>query len=223
MELVVGMSLMSIFMGLFTAAVVGMFSATSKMQAVVNSSTQLNTAFDRLDTQVRYASSIDQPVPPGTSPNPVSYWSVTFFTAADPTTTSSSGATPATCTQIAAGTVNPINPIPFQLAERSWTVNADGSALAATGWSQLALGVTNVTPSVAGTIDQPFSVQTTAGSGQQQLKLRFIDQDTTSKTLTTSVSEITFSALNSGAAATAAAAQKVAGGSAAIACVAPTP
>ena len=69
-----------------------------------------------------------------------------------------------------------------------------------TGWNQLALGVTN-----GAATDQPFSLVAAPGSIVQQLHLLLIDRDVTAKTLTQSVSETTFTALNSVAAATAAA------------------
>lgn len=187
MELVVGMSLMSIFMAIFTVAIVQMFSATNKIQAVENSSAQLNTAFDRLDKQVRYAAVIDQPIN-WTSVNP--YWSVAFQNG-DPTTT---------CTQLRVDATT--------LKERTWTVGTDGSSTSnLTGWSQLAYGVSN------GASNQPFTLPTTGWATFQQLHLRFIASDGTGNSTTTSVSETTFTALNS-----AGAVKALANGSTASAC-----
>lgn len=194
MELMVGMALMSIFMGIFTVAVVGMFSATNKIQAVENSSAQLNTAFDRLDRQVRYASAIDSPVAPTTANL---YWSVSFKTV-DPTP--ATDPTLPTCTQLAVGIVGGVTQP--RLAERTWQLNADGSVVTPVpGWSQLAAGVTNGTAS-ASSPDQPFTLPTVVGSALQQLHLRLIAQDGAGLS-TTSVSEVTFTALNSGATRTA--------------------
>jgi hypothetical protein len=202
------MGLMSIFMGIFTVAVVGMFSTSDKTQAAENSSAQLDTAFDRLDKQVRYATAIDPPVAPTTTNT---YWSVAFETT-DPTPTTTPA--PATCTQLRVGTIGTVTQ--QRLVERTWTltVNTDGSTSATnlSGWSQLAAGVTNGT-AAAGSSDQPFTLPIVAGATVEQLHLRFIATDGTGKSVTTSVSEITFSALNS-----AAASRSVSSGSYAAAC-----
>lgn len=190
------MGLMSIFMGIFTVAVVGMFSSSNKTQAVENSSAQLNTAFDRLDKQVRYATAIDQPVGP---PKTNAYWSVAFATT-DPTPTTSPA--PASCTQLRVYTIGTVTQ--QRLVERTWTVNPDGSVLTGSlsGWSQLAAGA------AAGSGDQPFTtwpivpadagapVQIVAGATVQQLWLSFIATDGTGQ----SSSKTSFSALNSSAA-----------------------
>ena len=56
LETVVGMVIMTIFMGIFTGAVVTMYSSANKAEALSNSTGQLNLAFDRLDKEIRYAS-----------------------------------------------------------------------------------------------------------------------------------------------------------------------
>ena len=202
MELMVGMVIMTILMAICTAAIVTMFAGTGKTQAVANSAQQLNTAFVRLDGQVRYASSIDQP----TGSIATNNLSVGFLTV-----TSTATGTTRTCTQLRIQTVSGTSQ--QQLVERSWPVNADGSVTngTVTAWNQLAGGVTVYDQS--GATVTPFTVSTPAGATVQQLRLRLIDLDSSGQTPTKSFSEVSFSALNS-----ATAAQAVANGTYVPAC-----
>jgi type II secretory pathway pseudopilin PulG len=188
MELMVGMTIMSIFMAMFTAAVVTMFSSTNKIQAVVSSSTQLNLAFERLDTQVRYAVLI-VPDPSGLS--------VAFQT---------DGPTSTTCRRVVVGPANPNivrNGIVLNnMVEGTWTttVNRDGS-LGSTGpetKSVIATGIALVDQN--GTPVKPFTAAPAAQQIYQQLVLRLVGMDGNGQSLAKSFSEVTFSALNSGTA-----------------------
>lgn len=187
LELMIGMVVMSVLLVISSTAIVGMLSSTSKTQAVQISSTQLNTAFDRLDKQVRYASVIDQPV---TSP----VWSVAFRTEATATS-------PVTCTQLQ---ISP-DGSNYRLVERSWTVGvaADGSVSATniSDWNQLAAGITLTDQNNAAVI--PFALPSVAGTSVQQLQLRLVAVNGASRSQARSTSEITFSALNSAATRTA--------------------
>ncbi len=180
-ELLVGMGVMVTFMAIFTTAVVSMFSSSNKIQALENGATQLNTAFDRLDRQVRYATVIDQPIGPSTSP------SVAFRTVDGPTST--------TCTQLeirtdSSGTAQ-------QLVERTWplTVNGNGSSTPGdpSPWHQLAAGITLVDQ------NPPFTVPTTSSSDVkvQQLQVRLAAVGGGGRSRTSSFTDVTFSALNS--------------------------
>jgi prepilin-type N-terminal cleavage/methylation domain-containing protein len=191
MELMVGMGIMTIFMAIFTTAVVAMFSSTSKTQAVKNSSTELNTVFDRLDRQVRYASAIDQPIQTTISPTNVE-WSVAFRTD-DPTSTTSATCNELKIRQVAGGTSQ-------QLVARNWTrtTNTDGTTSASnvSAWSQLAGGIT-LTDQTGATV-QPFTrKQPTGDVTVQQLWLQLAAVDGNGKAKATSSSQIRFSALNS--------------------------
>lgn len=191
MELMIGMSIMSIFMAITTMAIVGMFSSTSKIQTLQSSASQLNTAFNRLDKQVRYAAVIYRPAGPASVPASAN-WSVAFETD-NPSSTS--------CTQLKIRAV-PDGSGQLQLVERTWdvTLNADGSLTqtAISNWSQLAVGISLTDQNQASVT--PFAVATPAGGTVQQLRLRLVDLDGANQSLTKSFTEITFSALNSGAA-----------------------
>jgi hypothetical protein len=107
-EVVVGMLIMTIFMGMFTGAVVIMNSAERKVEAVNNTSTQLNQAFLSLDRTVRYAAAISQPS--SVSGN----WYVELL---------SSNTGTKRCTQYRLDTST------RQLQKRTWTVNSSPSDL----------------------------------------------------------------------------------------------
>ena len=181
-DLIVGMGIMSIFMGIFTASMLSMYSSTNKTLAVHNSSAELNTAFDRLDKQVRYAAVIDQPKGPSTDP------SVRFLRTDLPTPT---------CTQLKIRTVVDANIL--QLVERTWEVSGNGSAIHISGWNQLAAGLSLTDQN--GTDVRPFDVKVPTGGTVQRLELHFVVIDGAGKSATRSFSEITFSAMNSGSAA----------------------
>lgn len=59
-ELAVAMSLMSAFLAMFTTGVVGFYRSANQTDAKFNAQSQVHIAFQRLDTEVRYASSISQ-------------------------------------------------------------------------------------------------------------------------------------------------------------------
>ena len=75
-EMVVAMSLMSTLLVVFTTGLVGFFRSANRNQAAVTAQSQIHLAFQRLDTQIRYASAISREgVAPGTSDWYVEYLS----------------------------------------------------------------------------------------------------------------------------------------------------
>jgi hypothetical protein len=194
MELMVGMTIMTIFLAIFTTAIVSMFSITNKTQAVVNGSTQLNLAFERLDAQVRYANLIDSQLAAPT-------WSVAFQIDA-PTST--------TCRKLTMSPTVVREGIALSnLVERTWTmpVNADGSWPTSGSYSATnSVLASDVTP-VAAAVN-PFTVSTPVSGAllvppqqvdqvHQQLHLGLVAIGGNGRSLTKSFSEITFTALNS--------------------------
>ena len=67
-EIVVTMSVMSVVMAIFTAGVVQMYNTSNKTESLAFSQSQNNTAFLRLDKQIRYASGISTPGTVGGAP-----------------------------------------------------------------------------------------------------------------------------------------------------------
>ncbi|HET6209323.1 MAG TPA: prepilin-type N-terminal cleavage/methylation domain-containing protein, partial [Jatrophihabitans sp.] len=100
-ETLVGMTIMTVFMAIFSSAMISMFTATNKTTTINDTATQLNVAFARLDKQVRYASAISTEGQSGGS------WYVEFLT----TNTGSPF-----CSQLK------LDPTSQVLQERTWTV-----------------------------------------------------------------------------------------------------
>lgn len=175
LETVVGMVLMSIFLGIFSTAIFSMFNAANKAQSVDNTSTQLAAAFDQLDIELRYASYISTPGT-GTDGN----WYVEFQTA-------NTGSP--VCTQLRIANQS--------LQQRTWTeINNDSAATGLSGWTPIASGITNGA-ATAGSSTQPFKV--VAASGRvtyTQATVVLTATDGAGKTATTSTSSSLFTAEN---------------------------
>lgn len=181
-ELVVGMAILAIFMGIFTTSMLLMSQTVNKVEAVTLSSDQMNTAFLSLDKSIRYAAAISTPAQSGTSND----WNVAYDT-----TTSGTDV----CTQLRIdGT---------QLQQRTW--NAPGGANGTTysgltAWTPVADNVTNG-DAAAGPTTAPFYLvqpdpNSPAASSFQQLT---VNLQTSSGTPTTAsiTNSMTFTALNS--------------------------
>lgn len=174
METLVGMTIMTIFMAIFSSAVISMFNATNKTTAINDTSSQLNIAFARLDKQVRYASAISTEGQSGGS------WFVEFLT----TNTGTS-----VCSQLK------LDPTTQILQERTWTVPATGTATAS-GWAQLADHVSNG-GQAANSADRPFQyIAPHSATKFQQLTVRLFSTEASNATTTQSLTSVTFTALN---------------------------
>ena len=184
-ELMVGMTLMIIFMGMFTGAVVMMNSAMNKSQAVNMTASQLNVAFLSLDKSVRYAAAISTPGQgtPGTGD-----WYVELRV-------TSTGAE--VCNQVRVDIGSQ------QLQSRTWTVvNAVSST--PTGWLPISSGISNGAAAV-GASTQPFFLvpappdpsAVLQNTRFQQLRVNLIAPAGSGSALTNSTSSFTFTALNS--------------------------
>lgn len=172
-ELVVGMMVMSVFLGLFTTAVVAINRAENKTEAVSLSTSQLNQAFLTLDRTVRYATAISTP---GTGT--LGDWYVELRTTNTGTEV---------CTQLRIDSQ--------QLQRRTWTVtNSVGSS--PTAWLPLTSYVANGAV-VAGT-SQPFVlVAPVNDTAFQQLKFNLSILSGGGSTQTSTLSSFTFTATNS--------------------------
>lgn len=142
-ELTVGMVLLSVFMVMFTGAILMINKAMNTSQAVNDAASQTNTAFLRLDEVVRPASYISTPGRSTTSQN----WYVELrytYTGTE------------TCTQLR------VERTSQQLQSRSWTV-VNAVASPPSTWSPLASNITN--GNAAAGISQPFALAATTGTG----------------------------------------------------------
>lgn len=175
-ELVVGMALMAIFLGMFTGAIVMMNTAMNKSQAVNLSATQLNTAFLNMDKTVRYAAFITTPGV-GTSGD----WYVELRVVNLGTEV---------CNQYR------VDIATQQLQRRTWTVT-DAAASTATAWVPLSSNISNGA-AAAGATTQPFYLEPPVpNSSYQQLTVQLVSPAGSGASLTNSTSTFTFTALNS--------------------------
>lgn len=170
-ELVVGMMLMSIFLAMFTGAVVAMNRAENKTEAVSLTSSQLNQAFLTLDKSVRYASAISQP---GTGSS--GDWYVELRT---------TNAGSELCTQLRIDSQ--------QLQRRTWAPGSSPSV-----WLPLTSYLTNGAAPANGA-PVPFVLKPVAPSDTnvQQLTFNLVTVSGGGSTQTTSNSSFTFTAADS--------------------------
>jgi Tfp pilus assembly protein FimT len=179
LEMVVGLVVMTIFMSMFTGAVVMMYNASSKSEALADTASQVSIAFGRLDTSVRYASAIATPGQSGTD------WYVEWL---------STYSGQRDCTQVR------LNVAAGQLQQRTWAVDSDGVASGLTSWQPLASGL-SVDPAAA-----PFVLSLASDAPRpegmampyQQLSFHLIAQSTGRTGVTSTASDVTFTAFNSG-------------------------
>lgn len=175
-ELVVGMMLMAVFLGMFTGAIVMMNSAMNKSQAVNLSATQLNTAFANLDNTVRYAAYISTP---GTG-TPSGDWYVELRV----TNTGSE-----VCNQLRVDIASQ------QLQRRTWDVAPNGTASTPGAWVPISSGISNGNVPAGPT--QPFLPGSLANSLYQQLTINLTTPAGSGSAQTNSTSTFTLTALNS--------------------------
>ena len=131
-EVVVAMTIMVICGGIFTGAVVTLYSVTNRAQAVTNSATQTNQAYQALDKLVRYAAAVTNPGF-GAGVGTAKYWYVELRD-----TTSGSEV----CTQLRLNTSNE------QLQRRTWDASSQTTL---TPWVQISSGITNGAAAVGST------------------------------------------------------------------------
>jgi Tfp pilus assembly protein FimT len=175
MELMVGLTIMTIFMGMFTGAAVMMYSSTSKAETIGETASQLSIAFSRLDTSVRYASAINTPAGPDGAGNWYVEWNGLSRTGASQ------------CTQLQFDVTD------RQLKQRVWgsTTTTEPSFVPLASEVQLA-GDVGSNPD-----HHPFRLITGAGLPHQQLAIYLVAQAMSRAGPTTSVSDVTFTAFNS--------------------------
>jgi type II secretory pathway pseudopilin PulG len=177
LELMFGMSVMAIFLGIFSTGIVMLTRTSIHTEAVVDTSSDLNSAFLRLDKEVRYAASISSPGISGTS----GYWYVEFMT-------SNTGSS--VCTQLRIDTAGE------QLEQRTWTLPGTGFT-DLSKWLPIASDITNGT-AVASSVDPPVPFTLIASGGNlNQERLRIDLVATSGNPQTSSRSTVTFTAVNS--------------------------
>jgi type II secretory pathway component PulJ len=120
MELTVGLSIMAVFMAIFTTGIVTIYGSVNRTEAASVTQSQVNTAFLRLDKEIRYARAISAQGVVGTDPY-VEY----LLAEADSTVVD--------CIELRVDSE--------QLQRRTWPQSS--SAVTSTGWQTLIDNVTS--------------------------------------------------------------------------------
>lgn len=174
-EVVVSMVVMTIFLTIFTGAVVQMFRAANHSDAVFSSQSQLSTAFQRLDREIRYASAISAPAIVGTDPY------VEYLI---------SNTTTPTCAELRLHVTAGVS----QLQLRKWSQGV--LPLVPGPWILLATGV-QAWPADIAAARSPFTFSDADSTlNFQRLRLRLVGTAGTGTTAATKRTDITFTALN---------------------------
>jgi type II secretory pathway pseudopilin PulG len=174
LELVVGMSVMMIFLGIFTGTMMMMSRSESKARATTDTANQVSQAFLWFDKNVRYAAAISQP---GQGTVTTHDWYVELR---------NTGTGTDVCTQIRIDT--------DQLQWRTWQPANTSTTL--TGWTQIANGFTNGSAPAGAT--QPFSVPAPTGSqNHQRMHIILSASGGPANNVSTASSTFTFTAVNS--------------------------
>jgi len=180
-ELMVAMGLMTVFMVMFTGAIILIYGTVNKAQSRYDGADQLNTAFNRLDTTVRYAAAIDTP---GKVNGDADGWYVELLT--------TNTGTPV-CTQLRVHDE--------QLQRRTWTVVGTAPNTTAddlSGWLPLASGITNGDAALDDAANRPFTLTPASNVFTfQQLTVVLHNASGGDTNASTSDSKLNFTALNS--------------------------
>lgn len=181
-ELLVGMTIMGVFMAMFTGAMLLMSRTVNSVEAATITSRQVTTAFLTLDGEVRYATGISNP----TWDSSAAGWHVEF--SSTQIDRSTSPATPTTtCTQLRTTS--------SQLLQRTWKIDSNNAAIVGSGtaWRPLA---SRLTPASIAQSATPFVLSTSGASGLQVLTTTLAATVSNPGTAT-SYSTSSFTALNS--------------------------
>lgn len=180
MELVVGMMIMLIFLGMFSGAIVMLYQSSNKANALTTGAAQTDTAFARLDRSIRYASAFTSPALAGDG-----NWYVEYLT----TNTGSP-----VCTQLR------VTASTQQLQMRTWIPSSDGTSYTGlTSWLPWASGVTNGGVAATSTNPPPPFVLVYSKVAYEQLTVNLVASS--GNPAVPAQTNATFTALNSTAAA----------------------
>jgi len=172
-EMVVAMTLMAIFMSMFSAALFQVYDTVKRSDSTTVVQSQINVAFLHLDRDIRYASALTPPGPGSGANTADSY--VEYMTVGASTT----------CTQLR---LHLSGGLPGTLQSRTWTLgNTPGST-----WSILASGVTATPNTTVFTVSNADAV-----SNFERLEVVLTTQSGTGTSQASRPTDITFTALNS--------------------------
>jgi prepilin-type N-terminal cleavage/methylation domain-containing protein len=173
-EVVVGMSIMSIVMAVFTVGILQTYRSVNKSTSLSTAQSQINIAFLRLDKEIRYATSISQSGQSGGD------WYVEYLIK-DRTGT-------ATCTELRLDSAG-------QLTRRTWP---DGST--PRPWKDWPPLVSDIGTVGRDAEDAPFSFPPSDAVNDkaafQRLRVRLEARSGAGDTATSTQTDVTFTALN---------------------------
>ncbi len=180
-ELLVGMLVMTIFMTIFTGAVVSMAKTVTKVDAVTTSTAQVNNAFLQLDKRVRYADAIST-IGPATGTSGDTYVELGSVPTA---------ASVQKCSQLRVDLASQ------KLQLRTWTATGSTTYSDLTGWTPLASSIVPLDSSGVGY--QPFSTPPASGAPTvfQRLTVTLVAGTSGASPPTTTRTSFTFTAVNS--------------------------
>lgn len=176
-ELMVTMAIMGVVLTMVTGAIIAMYGSTAKVEGITSTSAQVSIALSKLDSSVRYADDIGDPVTDGSGNWYVTYRS-TYNGISD-------------CTQLR------FDIAAQQLQRRTWVA---GPAATASAWQPLASGL--VLTAADSSTAAPFTLTTSRDidsldtAVHQQLRLRFSAVSGAGDRQTMSTTDVTFTAFN---------------------------
>ncbi len=168
-EMVAGMALMTVFLGMFTGAVTLLTQGSSRAETLIATSGQLNNVFIRLDKSIRYAAAISTPTLTANTSN-------NYYVEFQTTNTGQ-----AVCTQLQLNTTTSV------LRQRTWVVPSSGPITALTDFT--ALGTDLRAPTA------PFILVATGALDFEQLTVTLSSGIGSSSV--TSSSSVTYTSVNS--------------------------
>jgi type II secretory pathway pseudopilin PulG len=169
-DVVVSMTIMSVFLAMFTTGILQIYRGTNKTEAITNAQSQLNVVFLRLDKEIRYGSGIS--VPNATASG--GYYFEEYLT-------SNTGT--AICTELR------YDPAGKQLSRRTWTQGV--TPLVPSAWLPL-VSMVNATGG-----GSPFSLLAADSTYNfQRLRLMLTAVFGAGATSASKAIDVTFSALN---------------------------
>jgi type II secretory pathway pseudopilin PulG len=169
-DVVISMTIMSVFLAMFTTGILQIYRGTNKTEAITSAQSQLNVVFLRLDKEIRYAAGISVPNVTTTG----GYYFEEYLTTNTGTNT---------CTQMR------FDPIGTQLTRRTWTEGT--TPLVPSAWVPL---VSSVNATGGGSPFALLAADSTYNFQRLRLKLTAVfgvGVNSASKAI-----DITFSALN---------------------------
>ncbi|GAA2660567.1 prepilin-type N-terminal cleavage/methylation domain-containing protein [Paractinoplanes durhamensis] len=168
-ELLVAIALMAMVGAMFTGGILQIYKSVNKADSAYTAQTQVNSAFSRLDSEIRYSRSVSTPAKVSGD------FYVEYLVELNDVDT---------CVELRLRTST------SELQRRSWSQGV--TPVTPTGWTTLASGVTSTTPFTTYAVDK----NSLTGFRFQRLTVNFYTAAGGAGTGSTRQTNVTFSALN---------------------------